>query len=229
MSSVSVIIPTLNEAENLPILLRHLRNIDDGSLLEIIVVDAQSTDETVHIARQFGATVLLAKCCGRAAQMNQGAAFAAGEVLQFIHADTRPPVSNFADIRDTLNAGNPIGCFTYRFDSNNFLLRINSWFTRLDRLWCRGGDQAIFIKKDFFEQLGGYKQQWKIMEEYDLIIRARRIAPFHIVRKDGIVSARKYQGRNYLKVQIANLIVFNMYKRGYSQEKLIRTYRRLLG
>jgi rSAM/selenodomain-associated transferase 2 len=229
MLSVSVIIPTLNEAENLPVLLRHLASIDDGSLREIIVVDAHSSDDTVHVARQLGATVLLAKCCGRAAQMNQGAAFATGEVLQFIHADTRPPRSNFADIRETIAAGNPIGCFTYRFDSNNPLLRINGWFTRLDRLWCRGGDQAIFVKKDFFHQLGGYKQHWKIMEEYDLLIRARRIAPFHIVRKDGIVSARKYQGRNYLKVQLANLIVFNMFKRGYSQEKLVRTYRRLLG
>jgi len=229
MSFVSIIIPTLNEAENLPVLLSHLKEIDDGSLREILVVDAQSSDETVHIARQFGATVLMAKCCGRAAQMNQGAAFASGEILQFIHADTRPPVSNFSDIRNTLADGNPIGCFSYRFDSKNPLLRINGWFTRLDRLWCRGGDQAIFIKKDFFEELGGYKQHWKIMEEYDLIIRARSIAPFHIVRKDGIVSARKYKGRNYLKVQFANLIVFNMYKRGYSQEKLVRTYRRLLG
>ncbi len=229
MTSVSVIIPTLNEAENMPVLLRHLRTIDDGSLREIIVVDAQSKDDTIHVARQHGATVLMAKCCGRAAQMNQGAAFASGEVLQFIHADTRPPASNFADIKEVLVAGSPIGCFTYRFDSRNPLLRINGWFTRLDRLWCRGGDQAIFIEKKFFDELGGYKQHWKIMEEYDLIIRARRIAPFHIVRKDGIVSARKYRGRNYLKVQLANLIVFNMFKRGYSQEQLVSTYQRLLG
>ena len=229
MTTVSVIIPTLNEAENLPGLLRHLQRIPHQPLTEIIVVDGGSTDATCRIASDFQATVLHSPQTGRAAQMNFGAQHATGNILQFIHADTCPPASNFQDIQDTVAAGYDLGCFTYRFDSKHPLLRINGWFTHLDQLWCRGGDQAIFITRQLFDHLGGYKAHWKIMEEYDLLLRARKEAAFKIIRKDGVVSARKYQGRNYLQVQIANFIVFNMFRRGYPQERLVQTYKRLLG
>jgi len=229
MATVSVIIPTLNEAENLPQLLDYLQNIPNQSLAEIIVADGGSTDATCRIAMEYNATLLACPRTGRAAQMNYGVQQATGKVLQFIHADTQPPASNFHDIIEALQEGFEIGCFTYRFDSNHPLLRINSWFTHLHPLWCRGGDQAIFITRRLFNQLGGYKAHWKIMEEYDLLQRARQHTSFKIIRKDGLVSARKYKGRNYLQVQVANFIVFNMFLRGCSQEQLVRTYKRLLG
>ena len=229
MPTVSVIIPTLNEAGQLPGLLDYLHRISDRQVVDLIVVDGGSTDHTVAWARKRGVRVLVSDRPGRARQMNLGAAQARGDVLQFIHADTRPPESNFQDIRSAIHDGYDLGCFTYRFDSSHPLLRINGWFTRLDRLWCRGGDQAIFIRRDLFQRLGGYPDHWQIMEEYDLLQRARQQGRFIIVRKDSLVSARKYKDRPYLRVQLANLIVFQMFRLGYSQRKLLDTYRNLLG
>ena len=95
-------------------------------------------------------------------------------------------------------------------------------------MWCRGGDQSLFIKSKVFNALGGYKEEYVIMEEYDLLRRAVDQYRFKLIPKDIIVSARKYKDNNYLRVQFANLIVFNMFKMGYEPQRLLDTYRRLI-
>jgi len=95
-------------------------------------------------------------------------------------------------------------------------------------MWCRGGDQTLFVTRQLFDELGGYDTHFRIMEEYDFIKRARQENPFKIIPKPVLVSARKYEHNGYLRVQIANLTVFNMYRLGCSQETLVNTYRNLL-
>jgi len=226
--SVSIIIPAVNEAKNLPRLLRRLQDKRASGIAEVILVDGGSTDGTQEIARGAGCLVLQSERCCRAAQMNMGAAHATGAVLQFVHADTLPPIENCRYVRQAIEEGYEIGSYAFRFDSHNPLLRINSWFTRLDKLWCRGGDQAIFITRRLFDELQGYRDM-AIMEEYDLILRARQRYAFKIIKTPPVtVSARKYAKNGYLRVQIANLVVFQMFKRGYPPERLARTYKRLL-
>ncbi len=225
---ISVIIPVLNEAEHITDLVVHCRRHTGPETVEVIVVDGGSTDETVARARLSGARVLHCPQRGRARQMNYGASVARGEILYFIHADTIPPASFAADLFESVQMGYPIGCYRFRFDGGPALLRINAFFTRFDRLWCRGGDQTLFITRRLFDELGGYRSDYIIMEEFDLITRARSKAPFRIIPKDAIVSARKYQQNGYVRVQFANWLVFNMYRWGYSQETLAATYRRLL-
>lgn len=226
----AVIIPTYNEAEHIGSLLAYLQSIAPRDRTEILVIDGGSQDDTVSIAERYdGVRVLDSPQKGRAAQMNYGVAQSTAPILQFVHADTRPPRTNFEDIARTIEAGYDAGCFSYQFDSPSLLLRINALFTRLDRLWCRGGDQAIFCTRATFEALGGYRTDFLIMEEYDWLERLYAAQyRFKVVRNDCLVSARKYAHNSYWRVQMANLKVFRMYRRGASQEAMVAAYRAAL-
>ena len=224
---LSIIIPTLNEAENVTRLLKQI-NSGSGGESEIIVVDGGSTDDTVACARALGARVFQTEK-SRAIQMNIGAANATGEVLYFVHCDTLPPQSFKRDIGQAIEDGYEMGCYRFKFDSGNPLLKINGFFTRFSSMWSRGGDQSLFIKKSVFDSLGGYQEEFVIMEEYDLLRRAKNMKlAFIVMPKDIVVSARKYDENNYFRVQVANLVVYNMFRFGYKPQRILSTYRRLI-
>lgn len=225
---VSVIIPTLNEEENMKPLLALLHKGLSDFTYELIVVDAKSTDNTQQISIQNDAHVVISSEKSRALQMNLGAKQAKGEILYFVHADSRPPIDFLRHILKALQDGFGLGCFRFRFDSNNILLKMNGFFTRFDREMCRGGDQTLFIKRIDFNVLGGFRADYRIMEEYEFIARARKSLKFKIIPKEVVVSARKYEENSYFRVNLANLTVFTLYRRGASQETLIKTYRKLL-
>jgi rSAM/selenodomain-associated transferase 2 len=225
---ISIIIPTLNEAENIGQLVQYLKRHATNTLLEIIVVDAQSTDNTEGVARQAGARVLTSEKRGRAVQMNLGSKAAKGDVLYFVHADCYPPESYCIDIQQFINEGYELGCYRYRFDSACVLLKINAFFTRFSPLWCRGGDETLYVKRSAFERLKGYDEYFSIMEEYDFIRRAQVHFKLKIMPKYALVSARKYETNSYLRVQWANFRVFNLYKKGVAPEEIAKTYRSLL-
>lgn len=225
---LSVVIPTYNEAENINKLLDFLIEKLPKEVAEIIISDGGSHDRTVEIAKSYGVKVFTSPKKGRAAQMNFGVTQSKGDVLQFIHADTIPPKTFYDDLRKAIDENYPSGCFTYCFDSNRLLLKVNAYFTKFNWLWCRGGDQAIFMKRSVFEEFGGYRADFMIMEEYDLLKKLQVKYPFKIIKNNAVVSARKYVENGYLRVQIANLLVFNMYRFGYSQQRMVNMYRRIL-
>lgn len=228
MPKISLIIPTLNEAENIGRLINYLKAHATTDLCEILVVDAQSADNTEGVAQAHGAMVFCSEKRGRAVQMNLGAAQAQGDILYFVHADCYPPTSYCTDILAAYTEGVPLGCYRYRFDSPSTLLKINAYFNRFEPLWCRGGDETLFVSKAVFEKLGGYNTHYCIMEEYDFIRRARRQYPFRIIPKYALVSARKYETNSWLRVQLANMAAFNMFRWGVAPQKIAITYRRLL-
>ncbi|MCC3157515.1 TIGR04283 family arsenosugar biosynthesis glycosyltransferase [Hymenobacter sp. 15J16-1T3B] len=225
---ISVIIPTYNEAAHIGQLVRTLRQHDPTGEVEIIVVDAASPDGTAEAARQAGATVLPAPRPGRAAQMNHGAQHARGELLYFVHADVRVHPGYVTTIRRAVRDGFPAGCYRFRFDSPHPLLRLNSYGTRFPGLMSRGGDQTLFITRALFEQLGGFDEHYCIMEDFDIIRRIRRVAPFYIVPQDVLVSARKYETNGWLRVQLANLTAFSMFFLKVQPRRIARTYQALL-
>lgn len=226
--TLSIIIPTYNEADSISQLIQHLLKNSERKVREIIVADGHSTDQTARLAKEAGAEVLMAKNRGRAAQMNEAAEKAEGDILYFVHADSIPPASYVKDIDEAINQGFDMGCYRFKFNSNSLLLKLNAYCTRFDRLMCRGGDQTLFVKKPVFKALNGYKSDYVIMEEYDFLIRARKKYKFKIIPKDVLVSARKYDNNNYFRVNFANLVVFMMFYAGAKQHTLASTYKRLI-
>lgn len=228
LMQLSIIIPTYNEEAQIGQLVRHLLDHGLNAVQDIVVVDGESTDQTVKKAREAGATVLCPGCRSRALQMNKGAEQTAGEVLYFVHADAWPPDTYATDIQQAIDQGYPQGCFRFRFDRYKGMLKVNSFFTRFDKTITRGGDQTLFITRQLFDQLGGFRDDYIIMEDFEFIIRSQKAAPFTIIPKNVIVSARKYEDNNWLRVNLANLIVFAMFRLGFSQQSLIATYKSLI-
>ncbi len=225
---VSIIIPTYNEENTIGDLLNYLKKNSDSSTTEYIVVDGGSDDDTVKIARNAGGNCLKTVEKGRAAQMNLGAEHATGDILYFVHADSIPPATFVEDIKSAVKQGNKAGCYRFKFDSARLLLKINAFFTRFDRLMCRGGDQTLFITGALFKKLNGFREDYLIMEDYEMIERIQESSSFKIIPKDVVVSPRKYKKNGYLKVQLANFVVFMMYFLDCTQEQLLKTYRKML-
>ncbi|WBO86581.1 TIGR04283 family arsenosugar biosynthesis glycosyltransferase [Hymenobacter yonginensis] len=226
--TISIIIPTYNEAANIGRLVQELRHYGSAEAPEILVVDAKSADGTAEVARQAGATVLPAPKPGRAAQMNHGAAHATGDILYFVHADVQIHPDFVATIRQAVAEGYPAGCYRFRFDSKHPLLRFNSYGTRFKGIMSRGGDQTLFVTRELFGQLGGFREQFVVMEDFDIIQRIRRVARFLIVPQDVVVSARKYEHNSWLRVQLANLTAFSLYFLKVSPVRIARTYKAMI-
>ena len=225
---ISVVIPTYNEEANIGKLISFLLTHPDQHVAEILIIDGGSQDKTIDVANSAGATALLSPHKGRAAQMNYGASVATGDILYFVHADTFPPKTFIKDILDAISNGYDFGRYKTRFLSHNPILRINEWVTRFDLFICYGGDQTLFIKKDLFHQLGGFRQDMLIMEEYEFCKRAKQKGRYIIMKDAALISARKYEKNSWLQVQLANYKVINMYKKGASQQSMVDQYKKML-
>ncbi len=225
---ISIIIPVYNESENIGKLVNYLFQHKKDSVVEILVVDAGSTDTTMEIATRAGAIAIVSPQKGRAAQMHYGASIANGDILYFIHADTLPPVSFVRDITDAIKEGFELGRYRTKFDSAKWYLKINAWFTRFDWFICMGGDQTLFITNALYQRSGGFKSDMSIMEEFEFVPRARKFAKFKILKKPALVSARKYDSNSWWRVQMANRKIVSMYKKGSSQNEMVTMYKKML-
>lgn len=223
---LSIIIPTYNEEHNIADTIKHLQQGNKD--VEIIVSDGGSDDDTVVTAKRLGVIVTTSPTKGRAGQMNHGVSIAQGDIYYFVHADTRPPKSYYKDIEHALSKGYNCGSYRFKFDSNKFMLKVNAFFTRFNYLFFRGGDQSIFVSKELFEQVGNFKENMLIMEDYDFLERIWKHGKFKLIPKSTIVSSRKYDKNTWLEVQLANLKVVRMYRNGASQQEMIHTYKTML-
>jgi rSAM/selenodomain-associated transferase 2 len=172
---ISVVIPVLHEADWIDGVIAHTRGLPGGGDCEVIVVDGDPAGDTLAAVAQTGVTGMRAER-GRSRQMNAGAAAARGEVLLFLHADTFLPPSAFADVAACL--ADPAcdgGAFRHRFDSPRTVYRLMSALVTLRSRWTRlpFGDQAIFLRRAFFESIGGFAPI-PVMEDVELVRRIRR-------------------------------------------------------
>jgi rSAM/selenodomain-associated transferase 2 len=225
---LSVIIPTYNEQEGIQQLVAFIVQHGAADVCEIIVVDGGSTDSTCEHALRAGASVLKSEIRARANQMNLGAKAAVGNILYFVHADVKLLPSFVQDIKESIQLGYPAGCYRYQFDSDTRILKLNAYFTRFDRLICRGGDQTLFVIKEVFDKLNGFNEDYVVMEDYDFIVRLRKEYSFRIIPKNVLVSARKYATNSWLRVQIANLVAFGMFYLKVNPLEIKKTYGKLL-
>lgn len=225
---ISVIIPTLNEFSRIGELISCV--LADKYVAEVIIADSpKSTDEVSQVADKYGIRYLLCKKGGRAAQMNQGAKEAVSSILYFIHADTLPPKGFGQAIINAVEQNGGTGCFSYTFDKSTFWLDINSRATRKKTIFSGGGDQSFFIKKETFQSIGGFDEEYVLMEDFDMVRRLKeRDIPFSVIQKDMKVSARKYEKNSYLWVNLVNGIMFLMFHLRCKPVLLLTWYKRLL-
>jgi rSAM/selenodomain-associated transferase 2 len=225
--NISIIIPAYNEAENIVKLVSYLQQ--NAPLAEIIVVDGGSTDDTLNITRNTGVCAVLSPQKGRAAQMNYGASLAKGDVLYFVHADVFPPATFVTDIQKAITEGYDFGRYIMRFKTKKWYLRINEWFTRFDWFVCYGGDQTLFVKRNLFESSGAFRNDMRIMEDFEFTKRIKDTgAKYKIFKKGALISDRKYDNNSWWRVQKANYTIVKMYKQGASQDAMIAAYKKML-
>lgn len=231
---LSIIIPVYNESANLPVLLKHLlRSAKAPELLEILVVDGGSTDDTPALGEKFKAAnrvnlQLLQSGKGRAKQMNTGARAARGSILYFLHADSFPPKHFDQHIRDEVEKGNPAGCFRMQFDSKHWWLRLASYLTKFNWRASRGGDQSQFITRELFDEIGGYDQSYIIYEDNILINELYARKKFVVIQQPLKSSARMYEKYGVWYVQYHFWSIYVKKWMGASAEELHAYYCKVL-
>lgn len=226
VDQVSVIIPTLNETSRIKRTLSELR-VEDPTV-EVIVADGGSTDDTVQKAEVCGGRVVITKP-GRARQMNGGAAIATGNILLFLHADTRLPGNFPALVRSSLGEpGVAAGAFQFRLDAKGrayrMLERLVNWRSHV--LQMPYGDQALFMKARTFSDLGGFPDT-PIMEDFDMVRGLKNHGRISIVSASAVTSARRWQRRGILRTTIINQLVIIGHLLGIPAQTLSRLYRGL--
>ena len=224
---LSVIIPTLNEYQNLISLVPFFKESIKNNV-EIIVADSiLAKDSTSSIG--FPYIYLQTGVMGRAAQMNLGAKIATGDILVFLHADVKPPVSFAEDIRDSILKGNDFGFFAYQFVPSSFMLEINAGFTGRKGVFAGGGDQIHYMTRSLFMDMGGYDEKFTIMEDFDFVRRFKQLnKPYDIIQKPAIVSSRKYFQNSWLRVNTANLMAFILFLLRTKPELIKKWYYKIL-
>jgi rSAM/selenodomain-associated transferase 2 len=226
---ISIIIPTLNEADQLPSLLRYLNEIEGKNYIsEIIVSDACSSDGTAEIARKNNAAVIHVSQRGRAQQMNAAAKVAQGQILYFLHADSYPPKDFPVQIHQYVSKGSAAGCFRLRFDHDHWFLKLNAWFTRFSFNSFRFGDQSLFIKKDLFLSIGGFNENLILLEDQEIVNRISSHHRFKVIPAYIITSARKYVQNGVVRLQLIYFYIYFLYRVGFSQQFLLQQYKRLV-
>lgn len=224
----------LNEAAQLPCFLRHIAQLSPMPE-QVILVDGGSTDASPAIATTT-MTALMANAhlhfdwqlvhskAGRALQMNTGAALATGDILLFLHADTRLPTTALSDIKRAL-AHSAWGRFDVCLDSDKPVLKlVGRMINMRSRLTgIATGDQAIFIKRALFEQIGGYPNH-ALMEDIELCKRLKVIAKPTCLHKKVITSARRWQQHGTWRTIMLMWQLRFDYWRGASPERLKQRY-----
>jgi rSAM/selenodomain-associated transferase 2 len=219
---ISVIVPVFNEEKNIAVTLAELQRLKPD---EMILVDGGSSDATREICQRFGVELYLSRP-GRAAQMNFGAQRASGDVLLFLHADTRLPPSAFDDIRAALQDRQVLGGrFDLQLDSPRPLLKLIGFMISLrSRLSKVGtGDQAIFVRREIFAELGGYADI-PLMEDVALSRALKRRGAVACLHSRVVSSARRWEMEGIWRTILKMWTLKTLYLLGISPIRLKRYY-----
>lgn len=221
---LSIIIPALNEAENLLLTLEsisQLKKLDN----EIILVDGGSSDSTLEIARPYVDKIINSEM-GRARQMNLGANYASGDILWFLHADSIIPANaDFLICNALSKPANLWGRFDIRLSGSKWIFRI---IERLINLRSRltsiaTGDQGIFVLRNQFVRLNGFSDI-PLMEDIDFSKRIKKFSHASCLNEKIMTSSRRWESKGILKTVLLMWYLRFAYFMGTSADKLARRY-----
>jgi uncharacterized protein len=222
---LSVIVPVLDEAGALPGLLDRLAAMPGR--IEVVVVDGGSRDGSAEVARAHpSAPKVCSTGAGRARQMNCGATESTGDVLLFLHADTTLPVDAYdaivAALRDTHVQG---GNFALQFDGGDRFSRVlGKWYGTQRRAGIYYGDSAVFVRREVFDHLGGYRPL-PIMEDYDFVRRLERRGRTVCLDGPAVTSARRWRALGVPRTVLSWVVIRWLFVAGVSPARLARLYR----
>lgn len=241
--TIAVVIPVLNEERTLPLTLSRTAHLGFD---EVIVVDGGSRDRSREIVASFATESsvqttpppsrlpphapppisLITAPPGRARQMNEGAKASRGDVLLFLHADTLLPQEARAAVEQALRSPGCVGGrFDVRFDRETALGRAISWLINLRSRWSgiATGDQAIFVRRSVFEQLGGFAEI-PLMEDLDFTKRLKRAGPVAALRAQVTTSYRRWETCGPVRTILLMWTLRFLYWAGVSPRRLRRLY-----
>lgn len=221
-SEISVVIPTLNEQGMVG---DAIRSAIDSGAGEVIVCDGGSTDATESRAKQAGASKVVRSVPGRGTQLNAGAMFASGEIVLFLHADSRLTAACLQQVADAPDV--QWGAYRQRIDSPRAIYRWIEWGNAFRVRWRQlpFGDQAIFVRRSLFKQVGGFPEV-PLMEELGLSRRLRSTARPLLLSGPVITSPRRWERRGVIRQTGRNWAIQACHACGVSPESLRRWYQR---
>lgn len=232
--SIAIILPVVNEAEQLPLLLTDLckRFYFD----EIVFIDGGSVDGTSELIQDWIQRLNKNECAacarlihsvrGRALQMNAGASAAASDILLFLHADTRLPDRAVTVIRKAIARGYVWGRFDIQLDNPRFIYRViesmMNWRSALTGIAT--GDQTIFVRRDVFTMLGGYPRI-ALMEDIALCKRLNWIGKPALLKNPAVTSTRRWRRYGVIRTVLLMWLLRLLYWMGVSPGRLALWYR----
>ena len=219
---LSVVVPAHNEEATIGQTLAH--TCERVQPYELFVANVCSTDRTGEIASRYAYVLTLDAT--RGAALNQVAALASGDVLLFLHADTLLPAEAAALIEAALRDPRVVGgAFRLRLDDPGWLAQVVSRAVNLRSglLGTFFGDQGLFVRREVFAQVGGYRE-WSVMEDLEILSRLRRHGELALVRGEVVTSARRHRRGGWLKTLATVWAICLLFRLGVPSQAMLRLY-----
>ncbi len=216
-NQISIIVPVLNERQTVDVFLNHVKKLQ--SSCQVIFVDGGSRDGTPEYLIEEGWSCIQTEK-GRAKQMNAGANSSIGDWLMFLHCDVSWSFDLLSVLNELIKNEILLANFRLRFDWKHWFLESNAHFSKYKALPFQFGDQGLWIQRALFFQIGGFDESFSLLEDNDIIQRARKYSPLHKINLSLMTSARKYRKHGLFNLQFKYYQVYLMYRLGYSQNQL---------
>ena len=223
----SIVIPVINESATINTTLEQLIALEADAPFEVIVVDGDTEGKTIGAINNKNVKTMIAEK-GRATQMNRGAVMAGGDIIIFLHADTRLPPDALALIKKALTDPDCMGgAFDLSIDSvrpvYQLISKISSYRSRLTRIPY--GDQALFFRREEFLSIGGFADI-PLMEDVEIMRRIKnRRGKIKIINQPVKTSPRRWEKEGILRCTLRNWLLIILYISGISPERLARFYK----
>jgi rSAM/selenodomain-associated transferase 2 len=189
----------------------------------VVIVDGASTDDSVVIGRRFFHIESLGYP-SRGRQLNHGARCLATDVLLFLHADSELPAGFDFYIRKALGDPDVVGgCFRLEFDVRHPMLKAYTWFTQFRGRFFHFGDQAFFVRREAFRELGGFSPT-PFLEDVDFLKRLKKLGKFVTLPVSVRTSARRFLRRGIVRQQLLNILVVALFELGVPADRLAAVY-----